>query len=88
MTPFNLSLWGSLNPATAPILRPVSLSPLDVFTTIFVILGIPLAGLLLSRFHPLPARCGNRRVISFLIFVTFVALALKANWETFLMSSD
>jgi BASS family bile acid:Na+ symporter len=27
MTPFNLSLWGRLNPATAEILRQVSLSP-------------------------------------------------------------
>jgi BASS family bile acid:Na+ symporter len=43
MTPLNLSLYGSLYPATAQILRKVSLSPLDVFLTIFVILGIPLA---------------------------------------------
>lgn len=87
MTPFNLSLWGSLNPATAPILRQVSLSPLDVFTTIFVILGIPLClGLLLSRIFPSLADKVRKpfRVISFLIFILFVALALKANWEIFL----
>ena len=42
MTPLNLSIWGSLNPATADILRRVSLSPVDVFSTVFVILGIPL----------------------------------------------
>ena len=57
MTPFNLSLWGRLNPATAEILRQVSLSPKDVFITIFVILGIPLvAGLMVSRVVPEP--CG------------------------------
>jgi len=87
MTPFNLSLWGSLNPATAPILKQVSLSPLDVFTTIFVILGIPLClGLLLSRTFPSLADKVRRpfRVVSFLIFVAFVALALKANWAIFL----
>jgi BASS family bile acid:Na+ symporter len=87
MTPFNLSLWGNLNPATAPILRQVSLSPLDVFTTIFVILGIPLClGLLLSRIFPSLADKVRKpfRVISFLIFIIFVALALKANWEIFL----
>jgi BASS family bile acid:Na+ symporter len=87
MTPLNLSLWGRLNPATAPILREVSLSPLDVFTTIFVILGIPLClGLLLSRIFPSLADKVRKpfRVISFLIFVTFVALALKANWQIFL----
>jgi BASS family bile acid:Na+ symporter len=87
MTPFNLSLWGSLNPATAPILHQVSLSPLDVFTTIFVILGIPLClGLLLSRIFPSLADKVRKpfRVISFLIFIIFVALALKANWQIFL----
>jgi BASS family bile acid:Na+ symporter len=65
----------------------ILLSPRDVFTTIFVILGIPLcAGLLLSRIFPSLADKVRKpfRVISFLIFVTFVALALKANWEIFL----
>jgi len=38
MTPLNLALWGSLNPATAPILQKVSLSPMDVFFTVFIIL--------------------------------------------------
>ncbi len=42
MTPLNLSLWGSLNSDTAAILRSVELSPMDVFVTVFVILGIPL----------------------------------------------
>ena len=40
MTPLNLAVWGSLNPATAPILERVQLSPFDVFVTVFVILGI------------------------------------------------
>ena len=56
MTPLNLSVWGSLNPATASILRQVRLNPLDVFTTIFMILGVPLvAGMLLSRFFRMTA---------------------------------
>ncbi|WP_200907097.1 bile acid:sodium symporter family protein [Desulfatitalea tepidiphila] len=42
MTPLNLSIWGSLNPATEAILRKVSLDPMDVFQTIVLILGIPL----------------------------------------------
>jgi len=53
MTPLNLALWGSLYPPTDAILRRVSLSPMDVFTTIFMILGIPLViGLTLSRIFP------------------------------------
>jgi BASS family bile acid:Na+ symporter len=48
MTPFNLALWGSLNPDTLIILRKVSLSPFDIFVNIFIILGIPLiSGLVL-----------------------------------------
>ena len=43
MTPLNLSIWGSLNPHTAPILRAVSLNPADIFKTIFIILVIPMA---------------------------------------------
>jgi BASS family bile acid:Na+ symporter len=87
MTPLNLAIWGSLNPATAPILRRVSLNPVDVFTTIFLILGVPLClGLLLSRFFP--ALAGKIRkpfkVFSFLVFLGFVGAALGANWQIFL----
>lgn len=87
MTPFNLALWGALNPATAPILRRVSLNPLDVFVTIFLILGIPLAlGMLIARLFPgLAARIQKPfRILSFVIFVGFVAAALSANWSIFL----
>ncbi len=87
MTPFNLSLWGSLNPATASILKQVSLSPADVFTTVFVILGIPLClGLTLSRIFPNLADKVRKpfKIFSLLVFIAFVGLALAANWEHFL----
>jgi BASS family bile acid:Na+ symporter len=87
MTPLNLSVWGSLNPDTAQILRAVSLSPLDVFTTIVVILGIPLAaGITVSRLRPrLVERIRKPfKVISVLVFMSVVALALVGNWDIFL----
>lgn len=56
MTPLNLSIWGNLNPDTAEILRRVSLSPVDVFITVFVILGI---------FHPDHLRCAGRQLEQF-----------------------
>ena len=87
MTPLNLAIWGSLNPATAPILRRVSLNPVDVFTTIFLILGVPLClGLLLSRFFPALADKIRKpfKVFSFLVFLGFVGAALGANWQIFL----
>ena len=87
MTPFNLALWGSLNPNTAPILRQVSLNPLDVFSTIVLILGIPLAvGMTLSRIFPKLIEKIRRpfKVISFIIFIGFVGAALSANWQIFI----
>jgi len=87
MTPFNLALWGSLNPATAGILREVSLSPLDVFVTIFIILGIPLAaGLSIGHLFPrLADRVrGPFKAFSLVFFIAIVALALAANWNYFL----
>ncbi len=87
MTPLNLAVWGSLNPATEPILRSVALSPLDVLTTIVLILGIPLAlGLTVSRLFPgLVERVRKPfKILSVLIFFAVVVLALKKNWEIFL----
>jgi len=87
MTPLNLALWGSLNPATIPIMHRVNLSPLDVFFTIFVILGIPLAiGLWLShRFPKLADRVRKPfKIFSLFFFIAIVAGALAANWSIFL----
>lgn len=89
MTPLNLSLWGSLNPATQPILRRVALDPMDVFQTIVLILGIPLVlGIATSRFYP---RLADRirkpfKTVSVVIFCLFVAAALGANWQNFLQA--
>lgn len=86
MTPLNLSIWGSLNSDTEPILRSVSLSPLDLFMTIFVILGIPLIlGMLIARRFPgLTERVrGPFKVFSVIVFMGFVAVALANNWDQF-----
>ena len=87
MTPLNLALWGSLNPYTAGILRKVSLSPLDVFITVFVILGIPLCiGLLISRSFPALAAKVRKpfKIFSLVFFIGIVAAALGINWQNFL----
>ena len=87
MTPLNLALWGSLNPHTAEILRKVSLSPLDVFITVFVILGIPLCiGLSISRLFPTLAAKVRKpfKIFSLVFFIGIVAAALAVNWQNFL----
>ena len=87
MTPLNVALWGSLNPATEPILRRVSLNPWDVFTTIFVILGVPLfLGIMVSSLWPRLVEKVRSvfKVLSVVVFLGVLALALSANWSIFL----
>ena len=87
MTPLNLALWGSLNPHTADILKKVSLSPLDVFVTVFIILGIPLCvGLLIARSFPALVTKVRRpfKIFSLIFFIGIVAAALGANWQNFI----
>ena len=86
MTPLNLVFWGGLNPATAPILRRVSLNPLDVFVTIFLILGIPLAtGMLLRRRFPDLAKKVRHpfRIFSLLFFILIVCGAPRGQLAPF-----
>ena len=87
MTPLNLSIWGGLNPATADILRKVSLSPVDVFITVFLILGIPLiVGQVLTRFFPNLADRVRRpfKIFSLAFFLVIICGALAANWSNFI----
>ncbi len=87
MTPFNLALWGSLNPVTHTILRKVSLDPMDVFETIVLILGIPLLlGMTTSRFYPRLVEKVRKpfKTVAMVIFSLFVLAALGANWQNFL----
>ena len=87
MTPLNLSLWGSLNPNTAQILKKVSLSPADVFFTVFVILGIPMAvGMTLARVFPNLSKKLRKpfKIFTLIFFVVIVFGALAANWKIFL----
>lgn len=87
MTPLNLSLWGNLNLKTAPILKQVSLSPLDVFITVFIILGIPLViGMTLSRLFPGLADKVRKpfKIFTLVFFILIVLGALLANFKIFI----
>lgn len=87
MTPLNLTLWGGLNPATEPILRQVRLSPWDLLSTVFLILGIPLiVGVLLGRSFPMLRDRVRKpfKIVSLVFFIIIVLGALVANWSYFL----
>ena len=87
MTPFNLRLWASLYEPTAQLLRDVAVPLGEMFSTIFVLLGIPLAvGIYLSVRHPRIAdrlRVPMKR-FSLVVFTLFLLGALAANWSAFL----
>lgn len=87
MTPLNITLWGGLNPATAGILREVSLDPMDLLLTVLVILGIPLvAGMSVAARWPAFAARVRRpmKALALLFFAAIVLGALAANWDNFL----
>ena len=87
MTPFNISFWGSLNPATANILKQVSLNPMDVFITVFFILGIPLiVGMSIGHYLPNVAQKVKKpfKIFSLIFFIIIVCGALAANWQYFI----
>lgn len=86
-TPFNLAFWAGLYAPTAGLLTRVNLSAVDVFITVFLILGLPLAiGMWIK--HRAPAwsqRFGPVfRKIALGIFALFVVGALAANYSIFL----
>ena len=85
-TPFNLAFWGSLNPATRPILQSVDLSPFEVLGTIVVLLAIPtVLGMGFShRWPALAARLRRPfRWLSLAFFGLFVLGALVVNFRYF-----
>lgn len=86
-TPFNLAFWGSMNPATRPILHAVALSPWEVFGAVVVLLGIPTTlGIWVAHRYPGFAARARRTFqgLSLAFFVLFVVGALVVNWEFFL----
>lgn len=87
MTPLNLTVWASLYPPTAEILRRVSLDPLSIFITIAVVLGIPVTlGMTIAHRFPSFAARARRpmKFMSLVVFAGFVVIALWANFDHFL----
>lgn len=86
-TPFNTTLWGSLNPDTAAILAEIAIDPVEMLVAVAILLVIPaLAGMSVARHFPAFAARAHKpfRILSLAVFVGFVVLALAANWDYFL----
>ena len=86
MTPLNFAFWGSYHPEVSKILKQISISPLDMATTILCILGLPLmAGLFIAEKYPRVASQLKEpmKKFSLVVFIGFVFVALVANWSSF-----
>ena len=84
LTPLNLSFWGGLYPPTATLLTTVDVSFWRVFTTVGLILGLPLVlGMSVRRMAPERARRLSRWMqgLSILLFAGIVLFALRANFQ-------
>ena len=92
LTPFNFWLWGTLylNSAAVAADIPRLVIPLmDVFKTIFILLGIPLVlGILTSQFLPKVANALKKPLqwLSIVIFLAMVVLSFSSNIDAFLVS--
>ncbi len=78
MTPFNLTFWASHDPDTRALLSAIAIDPWQMFSTIFLILALPLASgmLVRSRLPHLSARIQRPlRLAGGLVFMGFIVLA-------------
>ena len=87
MTPLNFAFWGSQYQPAQQLLQSVAIHPLDMLTTIFLLLGLPMAlGLLISHRYPAVANRFKKpmKYFSMAFFLVFVLGALAANFDYFL----
>lgn len=93
LTPFNFAFWGGLfmkvyaAGAPADLVRPLEIDPLDVFSTILLIIGIPLlAGILFHLKFPrwTAAITIPIKRLSILAFAAMIVIIFVKNYDFFL----
>lgn len=83
MTPINIAFWGNLYGPTRDLLHTIEIDPVSLAITVLFMLLLPLVlGISLNSYRPdVTARI--RRPMQWLsmgIFITFIIVALAANW--------
>ena len=87
-TPLNLSFWGSLNPETAAILTDLSMSPVEMLKTVFILLAVPLTlGMTLRHYRPTWAERLTKpfKVLSVFFLFAIIVGAFNANFDHFIV---
>ena len=91
-TPFNFALWGGLylryiSNKAGHLLQPLQIDNLQMFETVFILLGIPLIlGIFFAKYFPRATEKLQKPIkyISILFFVVMVVLAFANNLHLFL----
>ena len=87
MTPLNFAFWGGLYAKHSPLLVPITIEPVEMFRTVFLILGIPvILGMTVGMKFPKFVRKVRKSVqaASIIFFIGFIAAALAGNFSIFL----
>ena len=87
MTPLNTVFWASLYGPTKEIINSFSISAIDMLTTIFLMLGLPLIlGMFIRNKMPRFAARFNQMMmkLSIVIFMLFIIIMLANNFSVFI----
>ncbi|PZX55374.1 BASS family bile acid:Na+ symporter [Algoriphagus ratkowskyi] len=85
-TPLNFALWAGFYAPTSNLLREISLDYSEAFTTVALILGIPLIlGIITHMYTPSFAEKASKilKPLSIIIFAAFVVIAFAGNFDLF-----
>src|SRR5690606_33962868 len=87
LTPLNFKLWASLYSPTSALLREIQLDVGEMFSTVVLIIGLPLLLGIFTRqkFSQVADRVSKiLKPLSILIFAAFVVVAFAGNFDLFL----
>lgn len=87
LTPFNFIFWGELYMKSIQLEKPMEIPILQVFQTVFILLGLPLiAGIWFSSKFPKTTQriMKTVKIASIIVFIGFIAGALAANFDNFI----
>ncbi len=92
LTPLNFAIWGKLyimayNVKQTHLLQPITIDPLEMFKTVFILLGIPLIlGMFVNhKFPKITARVVKPlKNLSILLFVAIITVMFTKNYDNFI----
>lgn len=92
MTPLNFAFWGGLflkiyEHSGSELLQPLSIDPIEMFKTVFILLGIPLVlGMIFAHYLPKITKAILKplKILSIIVFFAMVIILFRSNYDFFL----